>query len=81
MKPLLLFVLMLFAMHARSQDTADLVVTLRCFPSAKKQAHTPFFRLTEKDIKHLPFVSIMEVLNARFPFVFADPPSTSTYTF
>ncbi len=80
MKPLLLFVLMLFAMHGRSQDD-DLVVVLRCFPTEKSQAHAPFFRLTEKDLAHLPFVSIMEVLNARFPFVFADPPSTSMYTF
>jgi hypothetical protein len=85
MKPILLFALVLCATHARSQKTAD-STTIECtllitVPQHDKQIYKPIFRLTAKDIAHLPVVSIMELLNGRFPFVFADPPSASMYTF
>ena len=84
MKPILLFALVLFTAQARSQsdtDTGRLIICTIQVPLAEKQIYKPVFRLTAKDIAHLPFVSIMEVINGRFPFAFADAPSAAMYTF
>jgi hypothetical protein len=80
MKPLNIIpaVFVCLAMHTAVNANTD-SIPINSF--ALKQSYRPVFRLTAKDIAHLPFTNIMELLNGRFPFVFLDPPSTLDYNF
>ncbi|HEX6180614.1 MAG TPA: hypothetical protein VFZ47_05170, partial [Chitinophagaceae bacterium] len=80
MKPILLFALVLTLTNALASPVTDSIPD-NSYPALFRSAYQPIFRLTEEDITHLPFTNIIEVINGRFPFVFADPPSTSQYTF
>ena len=78
MKPILVFALVLITTHARSNSTVDSIPQR---PDLIQSTYEPIFRITEEDITRLPFTDIIEVINGRFPFVFADRPSSSEYTF
>lgn len=81
MKPQLLFAAILFSLNAWSAPDKDSIPLTRIQAPICVSTSKPAFRLTAKDIERLPFTNIIEVINARFPFVFSDPPSSSLYTF
>lgn len=78
MKPQLLFAAVLIMSTAWGNPIDSLPG--KSDPAMFVSTYKPAFRLTAKDIERLPFTNIMEVINGRFPFVFADPPSASAYT-
>ena len=81
MKPILLFACLLVITNAWSNPTVDSLPGMNYRSPLHEQNYRPIFRLTAKDLAHLPVINLVEFLNGRFPFAFADAPATSMYAF